>query len=505
MESGFTLEHFALLERWGGLRDEDSPDADYARETIRVAHWATKDWADLLVERIFPNGQVEARRAPINQGHHFAQYTWAKIYPTEAAPRGLAYTVGIDRDGSFVVKLDVTANGYRSLYQALFGEDFAESPIAAVLPAVHGLALSMEALVDWSADAIAGFMLDYGTVAQFLGIGARLTFLTDPVASAAGFSAWRQAMLEGAIERHKAIWCPDVMLSLGKISLLSDGRYEVPLGFDQRDGSTVVNINEPKQPGGVNGLSSIAVDAEGHRYLMHQAKLSAEGENILPDTFTARTSLTSVAVDVNGKASSRIWFIVAALDQPAVAIRRETARFVDQCRLARLPAAEAASDPRQGVSRPGSDEVGGSYVIGPREALQAQIVERRHGMVYLALQELLAQHDIALDKVLHPLGFEIDGQIARTNGPPLLIEIKTGIGSSNIHAGVGQLYLYPRLIPVLKNHLPILLLPGHPHSDVVAAVRATGIAVHYFSFPKGDIDNGPVFSAEFLALCGVPD
>lgn len=67
MDSGFTKAQFDLLARYGGQPAPDGTEGP-AYRALRDAHYATRDWADALCARLFPNGRVEDRRAPINQG-----------------------------------------------------------------------------------------------------------------------------------------------------------------------------------------------------------------------------------------------------------------------------------------------------------------------------------------------------------------------------------------------------------------------------------------------------
>jgi hypothetical protein len=119
------------------------------------------------------------------------------------------------------------------------------------------------------------------------------------------------------------------------------------------------------------------------------------------------------------------------------------------------------------------------------------------------LETLLARHSIVMRKLNHPLRFEIDGEILRSEGPPLLIELKTSISAADIHSAIGQLHLYRQLIPGLEAHQPVLLVPKLPHPSVVTAIEAGGILVHYFSFTPHDAGGDAGFSAAFLDLCGV--
>src|SRR5688572_9455627 len=110
MEHGFTREHFELLRRWGGHHfDGGEPRQAHAYARLKEANAATGAWATALKARLFSRGKTDFRNAPINQGHAFSRYTWAKIYPAPSSPKALAYTVGIDAEG-FTVKIDTVGD-----------------------------------------------------------------------------------------------------------------------------------------------------------------------------------------------------------------------------------------------------------------------------------------------------------------------------------------------------------------------------------------------------------
>ena len=124
MADYFTTEHFELLNKWiGQKRDESNPEQNQAYDDLKKAYEVTETWAKKLKTELFPMGRVEIRKRPTNQGNNFAGYNWAKIYPSSEAPKELAYTVGIDADDGFVVKIDTVgldeSGALRKAYLAL--------------------------------------------------------------------------------------------------------------------------------------------------------------------------------------------------------------------------------------------------------------------------------------------------------------------------------------------------------------------------------------------------
>ena len=73
------------------------------------------------------------------------------------------------------------------------------------------------------------------------------------------------------------------------------------------------------------------------------------------------------------------------------------------------------------------------------------------------LAECLRSRGITPRKVWHIAGYEIDLAID-CQPTPLLLEVETGALAQDIHTGIGQLALYPELMPELQQHRPVLLL-----------------------------------------------
>jgi hypothetical protein len=150
------------------------------------------------------------------------------------------------------------------------------------------------------------------------------------------------------------------------------------------------------------------------------------------------------------------------------------------------------------------EESGDSYIVGAKGPVEEKEIERRQGLVWLKLKEVLASHDILVCKTRrHRRGFQVDALIGREDNMRLLVEIKTGISSSDIHGGVGQLHLYPKLMPGTAGLKPVLLLPRERTDDVLDAIRSLGITPHFYDFGDGTKD-GITFHPDFLAECGVP-
>ena len=174
----FNNDHFKLLNKWKGtVYDKTNPEQQRVYEELGQAYDVTKQWAEALQQQLFTGGWTKTVRKPTDQWQKkFIPYNWARIYPSNSAPEGLAYTVGIDADLGFVVKIDlvdikVDDPVLRKKYEQIRGP-LKSSPIVAIKSANDGLALDFTALVDWSAEAIKNFKISYDDLADQLGLSA---------------------------------------------------------------------------------------------------------------------------------------------------------------------------------------------------------------------------------------------------------------------------------------------------------------------------------------------
>jgi len=510
MDHGFTREHFDLLRRWQGHHfDASDRGKVHAYARLKEAYLATEAWAAALQNRLFPLGRMDIRKAPINQGHAFSRYTWARIYPAPSSPKELAFTVGIDTDG-FIVKVDTVGNPpVRPAYEALRGPSNEGSPFAEILSISNGLKLSFEQLVEWSAEAISNFRMGYEGVLQHIGLKVpKLTLITDDATSRGAFAEWRQCLVDGAVRKGSLFWVLEGGIVMRpKRSGRAPDQDGMELGIDPTGRSWAVQINEPRIAGDHNSLSAIAIDAGGERFLLRQGFLRPNvpgGFTISGTEFVSRTGLPPAPVEAEGLAARRLWFRVCSLDSGTEEMRRATSRFVDRCAAARISAeAEEAPIDTSPADMFSPGESGGSYKRRARSAEEERTIVRQHGAVWLALAEFITSAGLRVRKGRHPLGYEVDAEIDGGSAPPLLVEIKTATSADDIHAGVGQLHLYPRLIPRLTRFQRALLLPVLPPPEVRAAVEACGISVHTFDLDERQGEAAVTFSDDFLRCCGV--
>ena len=105
------------------------------------------------------------------------------------------------------------------------------------------------------------------------------------------------------------------------------------------------------------------------------------------------------------------------------------------------------------------------------------------GYVSECLAELLEAEGMKLEKPRHAANYEVDGTVD-VPGSPVLIEIKTGVSPADVYAGVGQLTVYPILLPDLAKHRKILLLPGRPGPRLVKALEGCGVELHSYELKR---------------------
>ncbi|WDA13441.1 hypothetical protein [Paracoccus marcusii] len=280
------------------------------------------------------------------------------------------------------------------------------------------------------------------------------------------------------------------------------------LGTDPTGKYWAVQINEAENAGDPNITSAIALDEDGRPFLLRQGRLTppvAGNKHILEAEFRTLTGLTPEPVK-NGNTSGKLreWYVVTPLDVSSDEIRSATGQFVDICVRARER--EVAGIGTMPDTTPvvglGNDETGGTYVIGARDAQDAKHIRKQQGEVWQRLAIILREAGIAIDKPKHASGYEVDAVIA---GPiePTLLEIKSGATAADVYAGMGQLQLYPKLLPQLGRHQLVLLLPSLPQQALVKAVKECGVRL--FTYEYSEENGTPVirFSGHFKGICGI--
>lgn len=169
---GYSKEHFDLLDQFGGKLNQRHENAEqqYAYDVLAEAYKVTENWAYSLQKTVFPNGYIKIRKSPVNQGNHFAEYNWAKIYPEQDSPKELAITVGISAEHLFL-KIDTVnaSSTLRADYENIRG-DYTNSTIVHNKPIEDGLNKNFDELVQWSASYFPRLYDQYNNVAYQLGL-----------------------------------------------------------------------------------------------------------------------------------------------------------------------------------------------------------------------------------------------------------------------------------------------------------------------------------------------
>ncbi len=329
---------------------------------------------------------------------------------------------------------------------------------------------------------------------------------TDAAEAESGYRTWFRAMTAEAEKiTGNRYWLPveNVML---RSSLEYSEEGPLPntwLAYDGTGKSWTVQLNPPGKPGTGDGLTSVAKDSSGKRWLLRQdwLKKNTLSHDVRGTAFREGTGLAPVQV-LNGR-KDREWYRVAELDKPSDEIRRQTIEFVTRCAVARTLHAKIEPDQQDAnVLKKFQEESADPFVKGAQPPQPEKVVRRLQGEVWQALNSELKKIHKRLDKPAHAAGYEVDGCF-KGGKRDLLIEIKTDSLAQSLYAGYGQLMLYRELIPTLKDHEPVLLVPGDPPKDLIQAIRKLQVRVEtYERVAPGK--EGVVFSESFRKLCGLP-
>jgi hypothetical protein len=266
---------------------------------------------------------------------------------------------------------------------------------------------------------------------------------------------------------------------------------------------TAVQLNQPGTVASENPGTTLAIDARNRRYIVRQGMLTGNppSDRIDETEFRRRTGLTPAIVTVGSRPAKKEWHVVARLDGASgAAIQDSTAEFVRRCWNARTFGRQAADDQTQLAGLFGKPERGDWYDLDP--AFTPTRVLRVQGYVFECLEKLLNASGIDIHKPRHAANYEVDGVIKTPSGP-MLIEIKTGVSAAHVYSGVGQLNVYPVVLPDLADHARVLLLPGEPTRHLVDALRTCKVELHSYRLKRGRRRATATFTAEFLRRCGM--
>ncbi|NOT50040.1 MAG: AAA domain-containing protein [Chitinophagaceae bacterium] len=156
----FTEEDFEQLAKLSKqTKEAGNEEHQQVYDYLKGTYAKTAYWAKEVQKKMFPGGQVQLIQKPTNQANKFEYYHWAKIYPDKASfdYEILAFSVGIDTDKQFTIKVDTVGLGNsdprRQEYLQLRG-DFNKSSIVKNLPYQQVLDKGWKYLIDLTANII---------------------------------------------------------------------------------------------------------------------------------------------------------------------------------------------------------------------------------------------------------------------------------------------------------------------------------------------------------------
>jgi hypothetical protein len=154
----FTEQDFSNLKRFAGQKMlKGNKEYDDIYDRLRDCYDKVKYWSIELQKRIFPNGHTSTIRRPTNQANNFDPYLWSKIYPDQNSPDSLAFTVEINAEDKFIIKIDTVGlrsdDPRRIAYESYMGNWYS-SNIVMHLPYREVYPFEWETLMNISADFI---------------------------------------------------------------------------------------------------------------------------------------------------------------------------------------------------------------------------------------------------------------------------------------------------------------------------------------------------------------
>lgn len=105
----FTNADLVLLKESSGKKyDKNNPDDFKRKEALKSVYSKVEFWAREVISRLSAGFSLKIRKSPTNQSNVFEKYMWAKLYPSkkDLSDQWLAFTVGINEDGKFNMKID---------------------------------------------------------------------------------------------------------------------------------------------------------------------------------------------------------------------------------------------------------------------------------------------------------------------------------------------------------------------------------------------------------------
>jgi hypothetical protein len=315
------------------------------------------------------------------------------------------------------------------------------------------------------------------------------------------YEKWVSIVKKNSTNTDKNVWLMhDCTVLFGNYGHGDPGQIEDQVMFgshpDIKNG--IVKIVRPSGSGlDRHKLTIVAKDKMGNRLLLREGRLhtNALSHLIVRDEFERLSKLKPLEVFVKDGLSKRKYYLVANIDSSEANIIKTTVEFALGCTLARMAISSTANNITENSYHLGADETGNVTVVD--QPGWSKEVSRLQGYVWQALNACLD------GKLLKPQrnGFAVDAIHPEAN---LLIEIKTSSSMSSVYEAVGQLSLYPHIIGLEKQLIPVLLIPEDPPMREIAveAVNKAGILVYTYSVrPSNKSEPIIAISEKFISYC----
>lgn len=300
--------------------------------------------------------------------------------------------------------------------------------------------------------------------------------------------SWRVMFGEGATilpgMGGDVLWHPSYSVwgAFHRLSGADEGsrRHWIPFGRVPVDFRRNILVEINPTPRGTESTVQgvIGRTRRGERWILHRAQL--RGARISPDIFDRAVPERKRVRVRFSNGETRAYHAVANVDSTPRTLLHQIAKYVTDCERARIyyVAGERVAEAQARVDTaetqdmgPGSSspEKGGAYDVGPRDPIRAW---RYHADVWRALTEELTRLGVRWS----------NGRVGRhgpdlrtLDGHPFLFEIKTDDDTPSIYEGIGQLFLYEKLLG--SEHKKVLVLPSGGTGPLVNAIRALGILI----------------------------
>lgn len=171
----FDERDFTILTAHVGKSKNDITEEEFALaySFLRDTYDKVLYWANELNRSAFGNkGNVKVNRKPTNRSGQISHYLWAQIYPNQDAPREIGYTVEINSDEEFLIKIDTIRQGQNEilrLYEQFRG-DFYNSPIVWHIPKEEVLEKGWDHLLQLSVDFVNRTSSSYQQLLHHVGL-----------------------------------------------------------------------------------------------------------------------------------------------------------------------------------------------------------------------------------------------------------------------------------------------------------------------------------------------